>query len=245
MKKTIKDYLDASYLKTAAQAGISIEENDSLVNDLLEDALIEKYKLVMVLPDQVQKAKSFLISHKSNVLVGTVIDFPFGNGGLELKLAEAKEAITNGADDLDFVIDYNAFKKGLLDQIQNEIKQCTALVLEHGKTIKWIIETAALNDTQIIKLTVFIKNTVLRYFKESEYQQVFIKSSTGFYLTENNLPNGATPHVITLMLENATPLPVKASGGIRNYEDALFYIQKGVKRLGTSSQKEIVTTEKS
>ena len=77
-------------------------------------------------------------------------------------------------------------------------------------------------------------------FKENQYDNVFVKSSTGFYQTQNNLPNGATIHTIKIMLENSFPLPVKAAGGVRNYEEAIEMIKLGVKRIGTSSAKAIV-----
>jgi deoxyribose-phosphate aldolase len=91
-----------------------------------------------------------------------------------------------------------------------------------------------------VQLTALIKNVILTHFKEDCYANVFVKSSTGFYKTESGAPNGATVSTITLMLENATPLPVKAAGGVRNYEEALKMIQLGVKRIGTSAAKAII-----
>ncbi len=243
MNIKIESFLDATYLKPIELSGLSVKEDERNVFDLLNEAMTKKYKLVMIRPEYVEKAKSFLISNRSNVLVGTVIDFPKGSGGLETKLIEVEKAIENGADDLDFVIDYEGFKRGEIEKVQNEVKECNALCLKHHKTVKWIIETAALTDKEIIQLTVLIKNIVIRFFDEADYSKVFIKSSTGFFKTKNNLLNGANPHVITLMLENATPLFVKASGGIKTLEEALFYISKGVKRIGTSSAKEIVKSQ--
>ena len=69
---------------------------------------------------------------------------------------------------------------------------------------------------------------------------MFVKSSTGFYKTEGGKPNGATLKAMILMLENAGPLPVKASGGVRDKDFAIKLIDLGVKRLGTSSAKIIV-----
>ena len=80
---------------------------------------------------------------------------------------------------------------------------------------------------------------VISNFKEEHYASVFVKSSTGFYKTKNNLPNGATRETIILMLENASPLPVKAAGGVRTLEEAIAMIRLGVKRIGTSSAKSI------
>jgi deoxyribose-phosphate aldolase len=82
-----------------------------------------------------------------------------------------------------------------------------------------------------------IKNVVISNFKEDTYPSVFVKSSTGFYKTKDNLPNGATLPSIIMMLENASPLPIKAAGGVRNLEEAINLIRLGVKRIGTSAAK--------
>ena len=82
-------------------------------------------------------------------------------------------------------------------------------------------------------------NVVISNFKEESFPNVFVKSSTGFYKTENGLPNGATIPTIIMMLENASPLPVKAAGGVRTYEEAIAMINLGVKRIGTSAAKTI------
>jgi deoxyribose-phosphate aldolase len=108
---------------------------------------------------------------------------------------------------------------------------------------KWIIEVAALSDAQIIQISALIKNVVIANFKEDCYHNVFVKSSTGFYVTENNKPNGATQHTVIMMLENASPLPVKAAGGVRNYEEAEEMIRLGAKRIGTSAAKTIAHGE--
>lgn len=238
--KNVNDFLDATYLKTPEQANISKLENDAVVEELLQNAVKHKYKCVMIRPEYVATAKQYLIKNKSKVLVGTVIDFPEGTASLQEKLLQAQLAIDNGADDLDFVIDYQAFKNGEFALVQNQVKECSMLCLQQHKTVKWIIETAALSNKEIIQITALIKNVVIKNFKETDYANVFVKSSTGFFKTENNHLNGATPNAITLMLENATPLSVKASGGIKTLEEVLFYLQMGVKRIGTSAQNEIV-----
>jgi len=238
--KNVNDFLDATYLKTPEQANISKLENDVVVEELLKNAVKHKYKCVMIRPEYVATAKQYLSKNKSKVLVGTVIDFPEGADNLQEKLSQAQLAIDNGADDLDFVIDYHAFKNGEFALVQNQVKECTILCLQHHKTVKWIIETAALSNKEIIQITALIKNVVIRNFKETDYANVFVKSSTGFYKTKDNQPNGATPNAITLMLENATPLSVKASGGIKTLAEVLFYLEMGVKRIGTSAQNEII-----
>lgn len=241
----IKQYLDSTYLKTPLQAGLSVEENIEIVKHFIQEAIDESFKLIMIRPDMVSMACKMIIEANSAVQVGTVIDFPEGNASIEEKLAEAAIAIQNGADDLDFVCNYEAFKDGNVNLVKKEIVACTQLGLDHNKVVKWIIEVAALTDKEIIQISALIKNTIITNFKEENYAAVFVKSSTGFFKTENNLPNGATVPSIILMLENASPLPVKAAGGVRTYEEAQEMIRLGVKRIGTSGAKAIANGQKS
>jgi deoxyribose-phosphate aldolase len=179
----------------------------------------------------------------SKVLIGTVIDFPEGTSSIAKKLVEALECIQNGADELDYVCNYEAFKTGNVGLVEDEILKGTQLGLDNNKIVKWIIEVAALNNTQIAELTALIKNVVVANFKPESYNSIFVKSSTGFYKTENDLPNGATVASISIMLKNASPLPVKAAGGVRTYKEALEMIELGVKRIGTSGAKAIANGE--
>ena len=239
----IKHYLDSTYLKTAAQANLSEKENTQVVVNCIQEAIDNDFKLIMIRPDKVALAKKMIQDAKSKVTIGTVIDFPLGNGTLEDKLVEAKQAIENGADDLDFVVDYEAFKRGEVDAVKEQVIQGTKLGLAHNKIVKWIIEVAALDNHQIVQLSTLIKNAVIANFTEKEYDKVFVKSSTGFYKTPEGIPNGATVPTIKLMLENSFPLPVKAAGGVRTYEEAVEMVQLGVKRIGTSAAKAIATGE--
>lgn len=239
----IKQYLDSTYLKTPEQAGISVLENEKIVDEFVQEAIDENFKLIMIRPDQVARSKQMISSSKSKVLVGTVIGFPEGNYSLESKLEEAKKAIQDGADDLDFVCNYEAFKRGEIDLIKEEVLKCTQLGITNHKTVKWIIEVAALDSQQIVQISCLIKNVIISNFSEDVFHSVFVKSSTGFYKTENDLPNGATVPTIIMMLENAFPLPIKAAGGVRSYEEAQVMIQLGVKRIGTSAAKIIANAQ--
>ena len=236
----IKHYLDSTYLKTATQADVSETENFQINKKSIQEAIDYNFKLIMIRPDRVALAKKMIQEAHSNLLIGTVIDFPNGQSDLATKLAEAEQAIADGADDLDFVCNYEAFKNGEIALVKEEILKGTQLGLAHKKVVKWIIEVAALNNGQIMQLSALIKNVVIQNFKEEQYASVFVKSSTGFYVTPNNEPNGATVDTIKIMLENASPLPVKAAGGVRNYADALEMIQLGVQRIGTSGAKAII-----
>jgi len=235
----LKQYLDSTYLKTAEQAGVTEKENTEIVQKFVQEAIDEQFKLIMIRPNMVKIARKMIDEQKSKVLVGTVISFPEGENTLQEKLDEALQAIHDGADELDYVCNYKAFKKGETELLKNEILQGTKLAFQHHKIAKWIIEVAALTDAEIVQLSALIKNVIIANFKEESFSNVFVKSSTGFYKTENGLPNGATVPTIIMMIENSSPLPVKAAGGVRTYEEAVEMIKLGVKRIGTSSAKAI------
>lgn len=241
----IKQYLDSTYLKTAEQAGITEEENILVAQEFIQEAVEEHFKLIMIRPNRVALAKKMINEANSMVEIGTVIDFPEGKSAIEDKLKEAVQAIQDGADDLDFVCNYEAFKKGDTDLVKEEILRGTQLGLANNKVVKWIIEVAALSEKEIIQLSSLIKNVIVSNFEQELFSKVFVKSSTGFYTTGNNLPNGATIPTIKMMLENASPLPVKAAGGVRTYEEAVAMIQLGVKRIGTSGAKKIANGQNS
>jgi deoxyribose-phosphate aldolase len=241
----IKSYLDSTYLKTAEQAGLSENANEIVARGFIQEAIDENFKLIMIRPNRVALAKEMISNANSKIQVGTVIDFPEGKSSIAVKLDEALQCIENGADELDFVCNYVAFRKGNEGLVEEEILLGTRLGLEHNKIVKWIIEVAALSDLQIAELSALIKNIVVANFNEEVYESVFVKSSTGFYKTENNLPNGATVSSVKIMLENASPLPVKAAGGVRTYDEAVQMIELGVKRIGTSGAKAIAIGQES
>ncbi|MFK7050456.1 MULTISPECIES: deoxyribose-phosphate aldolase [Flavobacterium] len=236
----VREYLDSTYLKKAEQAGLTYEDNTDKVIQTIKEAINDRFKLVMIRPEYVSTARKIIDEQNSEVLIGTVIDFPFGAASVHSKIEEAKEAIRDGVDELDYVVNYEAFKKGETELIKEEITLCTQLGLSNNKAVKFIIEVAALTDENIIQISSLIRNTIVEKFDESDFHRVFVKSSTGFYPTTDGKPNGATVHTIKLMLENSSPLPVKAAGGVRNIDEAKEMIELGVKRIGTSSAKAIV-----
>lgn len=238
----INQYLESTYLKTAAQENISEKEHLDKNTFFINEAIENNFKLIMLRLDMAEHAQQLIKKANANLLVGVVIDFPLGNGTTDERLSEIAEALRKNVDELDIVFNYTAFKNGELAKLKSELETFTDLVVkQHRKTFKWIIETAALTDEQIKEVCIFIKNTIVERFDDAEiYNRVFVKSSTGFYPTAPGVPNGATPQNIAIMLENAAPLPVKASGGVRNLEQALQMVQMGVKRIGTSSAKAIV-----
>ena len=231
----INKYLDSTYLKTANQAGISEEETKQNVINLINEAIKYNFVLVMIRPQYVKLAKKMIADANSKVTVGTVIGFHEGTKPISEKLIEAKKAIDDGVDDLDYVINYEAFKDGAIELVKDEVLKGTELGLHHRKIVKWIIEVAALNDEQIIAISKLIRDVVLNNFDKKLAPRVFVKSSTGFYKPTNGKPAGATFEAMELIVANSKPLSAKAAGGVRSYDDAVKMVKMGVSRIGTSS----------
>lgn len=241
----IAQYLDSTYLKTPAQSGISNEETLQKDKDLAQEAIDNGIFAVMIRPDYVSEIKKYIQERNSDVIVGTVIGFHEGTYSVDEKLAEASKAIQHGADELDFVINYNAYLSGDFELVKEEFVKCTQLCIENQKVAKWIIEIAALTDEQIADLTKKISNWAEENFSENDLSNIFVKSSTGFYETTGGKPNGATFEGVKIMLDNAGKLPVKAAGGVRTPEDAEKMINMGVKRIGTSSALGLIKNQSS
>lgn len=239
IKMDINQYLDSTYLKTAEQAGISTHETEQNVKKLITEAIENNFKLVMIRPEYVSMAKKMIEAANSEVLVGTVIGFHEGTASIQDKLSEAKKAIEDDVDELDYVINYRAFQDGKVNLVKSEVFKGTKIALQNNKIAKWIIEIAALTNDEIIALSQLIRDEILEQFGEDKAPMVFVKSSTGFYKTVDGKPNGATFEAMELIVEHSKPLQAKAAGGVRSYEDAVKMATMGVSRIGTSSAKMI------
>ncbi|WP_196885549.1 deoxyribose-phosphate aldolase [Aureivirga sp. CE67] len=235
----VNQYLDSTYLKTPEQAGISEKETEQIVVDLVNEAIENNFKLVMIRPNFVSMAKKMIADAGADVVVGTVIGFHEGTATVVEKLEEAEKAIKDGVDELDYVVNYEAFKNEQINLVKGEVFKGTKIGLDNGKVVKWIIEIAALTNEEIVGLTQLIRDVVVENFTEEQAKEVFVKSSTGFYKREDGGPVGATFEGMELICENAKPLQAKAAGGVRSYEDAVKMLEMGVTRLGTSSAKKI------
>ena len=235
----VNQYLDSTYLKTAAQAGISEEKTVENVKNLIKECIDNDFKLAMIRSKYIVMAREMVDKANSEVLIGTVIGFHEGTYSTESKLKEAQEAVDSDVDELDYVVNYEAFKMEQINLVKSEIFKGTKIGLDNNKIVKWIIEIAALTNDEIVGLTQLIRDVVLDNFGKENAEKVFVKSSTGFFKTEEGKPNGATFEAMELIVENAKPLSAKAAGGVRSYEDAVKMIELGVTRIGTSSAKVI------
>lgn len=160
--------------------------------------------------------------------VCTVIGFPNGYSTKEVKAFEAKAAVSDGADEIDMVINVSELKSGNYGKVLDDIKAVKSAVGD--KVLKVIIETCLLTEEEKIQACRIV----------SESGADYIKTSTGFST------GGATPEDVTLMKANVMPhLKIKAAGGISSLEDAERMIECGADRLGTSRIVKIVKNEQS
>ena len=224
----IADYLDSTYLKTADEAGISEQETKEIVINSIQEAIQSKFACIMIRPEFVAMAKEMIESNKSKLKVGTVIDFPFGNNSTETKVEEAKSAIKNGAYDIDYVCDYNAFKRGDFEKFNHDIVEGSKIALQSKRIVKWIIETGALSTDEIREIARRISEIIQVNFPQNS-SKIFIKTSTGYYGGY-----GATAKDIKIIKSVAGNLQIKASGGVSNLKDCLDMIKAGATRIGTS-----------
>ena len=224
----IADYLDSTYLKTSAEEGVSEIETKEIVFNAIKEAIDAKFACIMIRSEFIAIAKELIVKSKSKLKIGTVVDFPFGNSTTEQKIIEAKSAIESGAYDIDYVCDYNAFKRGAFAKFDSDIIEGTKIVLENKRIVKWIIETGALSADEIKAIAKRISKLVQSNFPKNT-NKVFIKTSTGYYGGY-----GATVKDVKNIKSVAGNLQIKASGGISNLKDCLEMIKAGATRIGTS-----------
>ena len=224
----IADYLDSTYLKTSAEERVSEIETKEIVFNAIKEAIDAKFACIMIRSEFIAIAKELIEKSKSKLKIGTVVDFPFGNSTTEQKIIEAKSAIESGAYDIDYVCDYNAFKRGAFAKFDIDIIEGTKIVLENKRIVKWIIETGALSADEIKAIAKRISKLVQSNFPQNT-NKVFIKTSTGYYGG-----CGATVKDVKNIKSVAGNLQIKASGGILNLKDCLEMIKAGATRIGTS-----------
>lgn len=212
----INDYIEHTLLKQDAKS----EDFEKLY----QEAIDNKFFGVCVNPAYVKSAKEFLKG--SNVKVVTVIGFPLGATTSETKVFETKNAIENGADEIDMVINVSKLKDKDYDYVKNDVSSVKRACGEHN--LKVILETDLLTKEEI------------KYACECAVKggADFVKTSTGF--VKGGV--GAKIEDVELMYNTVKDagMKVKASGGIRDRETAIKMIEAGASRLGTSSGVKIV-----
>ncbi|MBY7664715.1 deoxyribose-phosphate aldolase, partial [Staphylococcus agnetis] len=206
-------YIDHTLLKP--------ESTRAQIDKIIDEATSYHFKSICVNPTHVAYAHEKL--RDSDVLVCTVIGFPLGANTPEVKAFETTNAIENGADEIDMVINIGALKDGRYDDVQQDIE--VVVKAAQGKTVKVIIETTLLTDEEKVKACELAKAA----------QATFVKTSTGF------AGGGATVEDVKLMKETVgDALEVKASGGVRNLDDFKAMVDAGATRIGASAGVQIM-----
>ena len=184
------------------------------IKQICDDAITYGVASVCIPPSYVKQVKEYV---KDNMAVCTVIGFPNGYNSTAVKVFEAKDAISSGADEIDMVINLGLLKDQKYDQILDEIKQLKAAC--GNLILKVIIETCLLTDEEKIKMCEIVTNAGAD----------FIKTSTGFS------KSGATFEDVALFAKHVgKAVRIKAAGGITSFDDAEKFIELGASRLGTS-----------
>jgi deoxyribose-phosphate aldolase len=201
----LAEFIDHSFLNPAATPEQIIK--------CCEEADRFGFPTVCIFPSAVRQAVEFL--HNKRPKVCTVIGFPTGATTSATKLFEAQEATENGAIELDVVINLGWLKLGNTDALHREL---AAIVEETGLTVKAILETTLLTDEEKVLAA-----------------EICIDAGVSFLKTSTGWAGGATVADVKLLKQVAKDqVAIKASGGIRTYEQAIALLQAGATRLGTS-----------
>ena len=204
---TILSHVDHTLLKP--------ESTWEQIKTLCDEAMEFGCATVCIPPSFVKQAAAYV---QGNLKICTVIGFPNGYNTTAAKIFETKDAVENGASEIDMVINNGMVKDRQWDDIAHEIAGIKAACL--GRPLKVIIETCLLSDMEKIKLCQLA----------AKEEAAYVKTSTGFST------GGATREDVALLRENLpASIKVKASGGIRTLEDGQAYLDQGADRLGASA----------
>ena len=196
------------------------------IRTICDDAMAYGTATVCIPASYVARCKAYMQEKGSTVGVCTVIGFPTGYSTTAAKVFEAADAVKNGADEVDMVINIGMLKDGHDDEVLSEINAVKAACA--GRTLKVIIETCLLTRAEKIRMCAIV----------SKSDAEFIKTSTGFSTA------GATFEDVELMSAHMAPgKQIKAAGGISTLDDAQRFLELGATRLGTSRIIKLVKNE--
>lgn len=214
-KEQLFSYVDHTQLKAFATW-------EDIVK-LCDEAIQYKTASVCVPPCYIKRIAE---AYGEKINICTVVGFPLGYSTTEAKVAEVKNAITDGANEIDMVINISDVKNGDYQKVEEEIKALREAC--GNKILKVIIETCYLNQEEKIAMCQAVTNAKADY----------IKTSTGFGT------QGATLEDVILMKQNiGSNVKIKAAGGIRTKEDMEAFVEAGCSRLGTSSAVDILVKQ--
>jgi deoxyribose-phosphate aldolase len=217
-------YTKEEVAKTIDHAVLKPELTDA---DLVENAqMCIKYGVysMCVKPCDIRRAKSLL--ENSNVKVSCVLSFPHGADAIPVKAFQARQAIEDGVDEIDMVMNIGKFLEGDYHYVVEDIEAVVKVAHNRGILVKVIQESGFLTPGQIEKAC------ELSFLAGAD----FVKTSTGFG------PGGAKPEYINIMLKTVGgKMKIKASGGIRTWDEAVAFLQQGAHRLGIGSTEAVLS----
>lgn len=201
------------------QTNLKQDASETDIIKLVEEQRKYKFRSICIAPSFLQVARENL----QNIYLTTVIAFPNGYASTEAKIYEAKDAIKNGANDLDIVSNIGRIKMRDYDYLSKEVNALREITKSH--ILKFIIETSFLNKEDILYIT--------KIFAENDVD--YVKTSTGF------TKSGAKLDDVKFIKENFDgKIKIKASGGISDYKTAVDFIEAGADVIGTSRGLEII-----
>ncbi len=210
----MRKYTNAEILSRVDHTLLRVDATFDEIKALIDEAIENGTASVCIPPSFVARAKEYA---GGRMPVCTVIGFPNGYSTKVIKVIETADAVENGADEIDMVINVGDLKEKKYDDILAEIVAVRGAC--EGKVLKVIIETCMLTDDEKIKMCEIVSKSGADY----------IKTSTGFG------GGGATAHDVKLFADNVKGIKIKAAGGIKSVADAEEFISLGASRLGTSS----------
>ncbi|AKQ47407.1 deoxyribose-phosphate aldolase [Rufibacter radiotolerans] len=209
-EQSLAPYIDHTVLRP--------DTTQAMVEQLCQEAAQHHFAAVCVPPCFVKQAVAAL--QDTGVQIATVVGFPLGYQLAKVKFFEAHQALTEGATEIDVVMNIAAFKSGKHDEVMSELQELSTLCHFKNAILKVIIETALLSPEEIVQ--------VCNLCVEAEAD--FVKTSTGF------AASGAKVEDILLMRSTLPAhIRIKASGGIKTKDAALALVKAGADRIGTSS----------
>jgi deoxyribose-phosphate aldolase len=219
-------------VETVSERQLAKTIDHSLLKPELDDAFVEagcrlalEYDVASVCVRPVDVKRAAAILDGTDVAVGTVVGFPHGSSTTATKVFEARDALANGATELDMVLQIGALRSGRDQDVRDDIGAVVAVAHETGALVKVILENAYLTDDE--------KERGSRLVEAAGAD--FVKTSTGF------APSGATHEDLALMRRvTSAHVQVKAAGGVRTLDDLLAVMNLGVTRIGATQTKVIL-----
>ena len=218
-KKQVAQTIDHAVLKPeSTDRDLAINAKMCIENEVFS---------MCVKPCDIKAAKELL--KKSNVKVSCVLSFPHGADATPVKAFQAQQAISDGADEIDMVMNIGKFLSGDYEYVVEDIRAVVDVAHSHGVLVKVIQESGYLTLEQVARAC------ELTYEAGAD----FVKTSTGFG------PGKATPEIVEVMVKTVGDrMMVKPSGGIRTWDDAVGFLQQGADRLGVGSTEAVLNGAK-